>query len=259
MEYKNVKCDECGHRFQIASHIKSYGCNECGHIHTQAAINSPVSSVPSDQTLPNEPKSADSLDVDRIGEAEQYCLQAEFILHSLQANISVYGNNSVWSGANPADVDLALKYINRSLEIWPDNPKYLNLKALFLMEGKGDREGGIALLERAAALNPTDITIQDNLEKSKAQSQQCFVATAAYGGPQEKHVGTLRDWRDHWLSRFAPGRWFIGLYYRNSPPLARWVERTPANKALARLILAPLIFVIVPMTNAVRPRSDKHR
>ena len=46
--------------------------------------------------------------IQKESEAEQYKLQAEFILHELQANIQVYGSNSVLQGATPANVDLAI-------------------------------------------------------------------------------------------------------------------------------------------------------
>ena len=88
------------------------------------------------------------------GEAEQYHLQAQFILNELQANKKVYGSNSALTGATPANVDLALQYVDRSLELFPDSPVYLNLKALLLWEGKGAKEQAAALLEKAATLNP---------------------------------------------------------------------------------------------------------
>ena len=70
--------------------------------------------------------------IDRASEAEQYHLKPQFILHELQVNKQLYGSNSALSGANHADVDLALQYIKRSLELDSDNSVYLNLKALLL-------------------------------------------------------------------------------------------------------------------------------
>lgn len=102
----------------------------------------------------------DEESIQKSAEAEQYHLKAMFILHELQANKKVYGSNSALTGASPANVDLALQYINRSLEYFPENAIYLNLKALLLWEGKGDKIEAASLLERAAALKPTDIDIQ---------------------------------------------------------------------------------------------------
>lgn len=107
------------------------------------------------------------LSVEEIAEAQQYHLKAQFILNELHANIKVYGSNSGFNGGNPANVNLALQYINRSLEICPDNTAYLNLKALLLWEGLGLKQQALEILERAVALNPRDIDIQNNLNTFK--------------------------------------------------------------------------------------------
>jgi hypothetical protein len=180
----------------------------------------------------------DRSDIEKLSEAEQYKLQAEFILHKLQANVQVYGTNSAWTAADPADVPLALKYIDRSLENFPDNPAYLNVKALLLIEGSVDREQGSRLMERAAQLAPRDITIQDNLEKLKtAQASQCFIATAAFGTSMAPEVSTLRTWRDEKLLTTRRGRWIVARYYRISPPIASWVARNTAARTLVRMAL----------------------
>ena len=106
-------------------------------------------------------------ELEKLNEAEQYHLKALFILHQLQANKKVYGSNSTFSGTNPANTDLALQYINRSLTLFPENAVYLNLKALLLWEGKGQKEEAVVLLEKAALLKPRDIDIQNNLKAIK--------------------------------------------------------------------------------------------
>jgi tetratricopeptide (TPR) repeat protein len=103
----------------------------------------------------------------KLAEAEDYCLQAEFVLNELQANLQVFGSNSSWSGAVPANVDLAVQYINRSLEHYPENPRYINVKALLLAEGLKDKKSAIKLLEKALAINPRDINIANNLKVFK--------------------------------------------------------------------------------------------
>lgn len=177
-----------------------------------------------------------------LEEAEQYCLKAEFILHELQANVEVYGSNSAFSGATPADVDLALQYINRSLELFPDNTKYLNLKALFLWEGKGQKDAAASLLERAAALNPRDITIQHNLKRLK--SSPCFIATAAFGTPCAAEVDSLRVWRDERLASSAIGRLVIAIYGHVSPPIARFIAPRPQIQRLVRWFLTRFVRTI---------------
>ena len=72
----------------------------------------------------------------------------------------------------------------------------------------------------------------------------CFIATAAWGSWMDPHVVALRSFRDRVLMRHAPGRAFVGLYYRHSPPLARIIARHEALRAATRAALAPLVFAI---------------
>ena len=172
-------------------------------------------------------------------EAEQYSLKAQFILSSLQANKKVYGSNSALTGATPANVDLAIQYIDRSLENFPENPVYLNTKALLLWEGKGDKVAAQELLERAASINPRDIDIQNNL--AALRSSPCFIATAAFGTPMAAEVDVLRAWRDQFLARTFLGRAFITAYYNLSPPIASFIAPRPAIRRLFRALLRPLL------------------
>ena len=173
-------------------------------------------------------------------EAEDYHLQARFILNELQANLQVYGSNSPSTGATPANVDLALQYIDRSLEYFPDNPVYLNLKALLQMEGKKMNKEAAELLEKAAKLSPHDINIQNNLQSAKT-APSCFIATAAYGSPLAAEVHALRQWRDDTLLLSKTGRNFVRIYYRFSPPLARLISQHPRAKQVTRWVLTPLV------------------
>jgi tetratricopeptide (TPR) repeat protein len=150
------------------------------------------------------------------GEAEQYHLQAQFIMAEVQANIKVYGSNSSWQIQRPPNVELALQYIDRSLELCPDNPIYLNTKAILLLDGKGDKAAAAVLLEKAHALSPRDINIQNNLNVAKA-SGGCFIATAAFGTPFAVEVDVLRIWRDESLLRSSWGKVFVVAVARPVP------------------------------------------
>jgi tetratricopeptide (TPR) repeat protein len=181
-------------------------------------------------------------DVSKTSEAEQYHLQSKWILNELQANIQVYGSNSVLSGATPADVDLALRYIDRALEHFPDSPVYLNTKALLVAEGKGDKASALKLLEKAHAANPRDITIENNLQGLK--SNGCFVATAALGSPHHPTVKILRTWRDEYLLHRLWGKVFVDFYYKVSPDLSKSIEGKPFAKKIIRSVLSVLVFFI---------------
>jgi hypothetical protein len=67
----------------------------------------------------------------------------------------------------------------------------------------------------------------------------CFVATAAWGSYQEPHVQMLRQFRDRCLLTNGPGRLATDLYYRTSPPLARFIASRPWAQSAARILLLP--------------------
>ncbi len=69
----------------------------------------------------------------------------------------------------------------------------------------------------------------------------CFIATAAYGTPLAKQVRILSRFRDRYLLTNEFGNKFVELYYRYSPPLARYIAGRPYLKTLVRLGLLPLI------------------
>jgi hypothetical protein len=69
----------------------------------------------------------------------------------------------------------------------------------------------------------------------------CFIATAAYGSYLHPHVQVLRDFRDSVLTKFALGRKFIAFYEKNSPVLARAIDKSPVLKAVSRALLLPII------------------
>ena len=70
-----------------------------------------------------------------------------------------------------------------------------------------------------------------------------IIATAAFGSPLEPHVRLLREFRDHCLLTNAPGRSFVRLYYRHSPPIADLIAGQPVLRAAVRLGLLPLVGV----------------
>ena len=69
----------------------------------------------------------------------------------------------------------------------------------------------------------------------------CFIATAAYGSPHNRCIDLLRTFRDEHLMDHAIGKRWVQLYYRYSPPMARFIADHPAVSKGVRLILFPLV------------------
>ena len=80
----------------------------------------------------------------------------------------------------------------------------------------------------------------------------CFIATAAYGSYLHPHVRLLRNFRDTWLLGNGPGRVFVALYYRLSPPVADVINRYEPLKLLTRVALTPLVLAVAhPLATGV--------
>ena len=72
---------------------------------------------------------------------------------------------------------------------------------------------------------------------------RCFIATAAYGTPMASEIQVLRDFRDRYLVTNAPGRYFVSLYYKYSPPAARFIAHHDSLRAVVRGGLTPIIWL----------------
>jgi hypothetical protein len=71
----------------------------------------------------------------------------------------------------------------------------------------------------------------------------CFIATAAFGSPLERHVQILRDFRNRYLLNTKLGQKFVKLYYQISPPIAGTIAKNEVLRMFTRCCLTPVIGV----------------
>ena len=68
----------------------------------------------------------------------------------------------------------------------------------------------------------------------------CVILTA-YGSEMSYRVTTLREFRDEYLLTNVVGRVLAGIYYRLSPPIARFITQHPSLKSMVRVGLLPAV------------------
>lgn len=72
-------------------------------------------------------------------------------------------------------------------------------------------------------------------------TDECFIATAAFGSKFDWSVELLRKFRDQYLLTNAWGTAFVKYYYQHSPPIAAAIASSQTLKTLVRLLLTPVI------------------
>ena len=78
---------------------------------------------------------------------------------------------------------------------------------------------------------------QSNSTDIDSLLEDCFIATAVYGTPQNEEIDTLRTFRDQTLRKFALGRAFIKSYETFGPIAANLIRNDEGRKAWARNFL----------------------
>jgi hypothetical protein len=79
-------------------------------------------------------------------------------------------------------------------------------------------------------------------------SDYCMIFTA-YGNEMSDRITTLREFRDEYLLTNAVGRVLVDVYYRVSPPIARFITQHPSLKPIMRVGLLPAVTISTIIVN----------
>jgi len=97
----------------------------------------------------------------------------------------------------------------------------------------------------------TTITMEGNyrISASFEETGGCFIATAAYGTPMVEEIQVLRKFRDEYLLTNQLGQALVGLYYKVSPPIAKFITEHPSLKPIVRVGLLPTVAMSTVVIN----------
>ncbi len=71
--------------------------------------------------------------------------------------------------------------------------------------------------------------------------KHCFISTAAFGSDMANEVKTFREFRNQFLLTNTIGKLFVKTYYKFSPPIADFIEKSETLRAATRAALYPFL------------------
>jgi hypothetical protein len=140
--------------------------------------------------------------------------------------MEVYGG--YWVKVKKAKIHLRFRKVVQQTRLFSPSKRIDDLV------GKDDRGRGITDSGDSPPMPIGDFS-------SSSGGMSCFIATAAYGSPMERHVKILRTFRDRYLVPRTAGKWFVNSYYRISPPLADFIAGHDSLRIMVRLSLLPVV------------------
>ncbi len=128
--------------------------------------------------------------------------------------------------------DMSPKYGNRMAESADKLAKFIVFSSIY-----PDIVKRAESFQRSAK-NPA--IVKHFLRQTRTNRPRCFIATAAFEYPGAPEVTVLRQFRDKQLKTRFWGRKCVYFYYRLSPRVAQWIDRSSVLKTIARFLLKKL-------------------
>ncbi len=139
--------------------------------------------------------------------------------------------------------------VNQGTVTAEDGSIYTVLEVTITDGGEWDFDGAA----NGVIADPMGVDVFTGVDKISGGSGGCFIATAAYGSPFERHVKILREFRDRYLMTSAAGRAFVRWYYIHSPKYAAVIAGNEVLRTVARVALTPLYGVAYTVVNGLLP------
>ncbi|HDN97626.1 MAG TPA: transporter, partial [bacterium] len=142
-----------------------------------------------------------------------------------------------WYKYNPVDNTWTI-YPNAEIvgTVTVDAQTYTRIDLTLTDGGDGDFDGEA----NGVIVDPSGFGPITGVSSVSGGGGGCFIATAAYGSYQEKHVWILRQFRDKYLLTNKPGKAFVRWYYKHSPKYASIIAQHPVLRGITRILLTPL-------------------
>lgn len=129
---------------------------------------------------------------------------------------------------------------------YSENATFINqrhVRLTLIDGGVGDADG----VQNSIIFDPSGVGMGSAAPSAVAASGSgggggvCFIATAAFGSPINKHVAILKRFRDQRLLQYQLGKKFVSAYYKYSPSLAGYLREHEIIRMVVRWALLPVI------------------
>ena len=101
------------------------------------------------------------------------------------------------------------------------------------------------LSENSPYSNQASATTSGKYDDDDDNHWYCYFGTVISGTPAERHIKTLRDFRDKYLLTNSPGQMFVKVYYRISPSLVEWFRQSECARLIGRMMVIPAIYAVI--------------